>query len=221
MTTSAAAALLLQFDIAEAARDEHDAWHTHEHMPERLALPGFLRGSRWTALGDGPRYVVLYEVADLDVLDSPAYRARLDAPTPWTAAMMKHYQRMSRSLCRVAARTGAGLGTTALVVRFTAGDDADDSLQRWLAADLLPSLADRPGFASAVLLRQAAEGAMTREQAIRGRDASTPSALMVTGYTPEAVGALAERELAESAFTSRGVMASGCAGGLYRLAYAL
>ena len=75
-------AMLLLFDVAADAVDEHDDWHTHEHMPERLAIPGFLRGSRWTRTTPGPRYCVLYEVADLAVLDSPAYRARLDDPTP-------------------------------------------------------------------------------------------------------------------------------------------
>ncbi len=30
------AAMLLSFDIAEAAIPEHDEWHTQEHLPERL-----------------------------------------------------------------------------------------------------------------------------------------------------------------------------------------
>ncbi len=40
------AAMLLSFDIAAEAIAEHDDWHTHEHLPERLAIPGFLRGMR-------------------------------------------------------------------------------------------------------------------------------------------------------------------------------
>ena len=38
--------MLLAFDIAADAIAEHDDWHTHEHLPERLAIPGFLRGTR-------------------------------------------------------------------------------------------------------------------------------------------------------------------------------
>jgi hypothetical protein len=38
------AAMLLSFDVAEEAIAEHDEWHTHEHFPERLSIPGFLRG---------------------------------------------------------------------------------------------------------------------------------------------------------------------------------
>ena len=36
-------------DIALDVRDELNHWHAHEHMPERLRIPGFLRGSRWVA----------------------------------------------------------------------------------------------------------------------------------------------------------------------------
>jgi len=52
------AAMLLSFDIAVEVQLEHDDWHSHEHLPERLAIPGFLRGSRWQALASGPIYFV-------------------------------------------------------------------------------------------------------------------------------------------------------------------
>ena len=41
------AAMLLAFDVEATAVDEHDRWHTQEHLPERLSIPGFLRGTRW------------------------------------------------------------------------------------------------------------------------------------------------------------------------------
>lgn len=46
--------MLLSFDIAPEAIPEHDDWHTHEHLPERLSIPGFLRGTRWVALQEQP-----------------------------------------------------------------------------------------------------------------------------------------------------------------------
>ncbi|WP_349741034.1 hypothetical protein [Roseateles cavernae] len=33
---------------------EFEHWHSHEHFPERLALPGFLRALRWADAGGGP-----------------------------------------------------------------------------------------------------------------------------------------------------------------------
>jgi len=46
MPLLAQAAMLLSFDVAREAIRQHDDWHTHEHLPERLSIPGFLRGSR-------------------------------------------------------------------------------------------------------------------------------------------------------------------------------
>ena len=107
-TPRAQGAILLLFDVEADVVAEHDDWHTHEHMPERLAIPGFLRGSRWTRTTPGQRYCVVYEVADLAVLDSPAYRARLDDPTPWTAKMMPRYVGMRRTLCTSWRATATG-----------------------------------------------------------------------------------------------------------------
>ena len=73
--------MLLNFDIVPEAVAEHDDWHTHEHLPERLSIPGFLRGTRWSATSSGPAYCVLYEVEQLATLASEAYLARLNAPT--------------------------------------------------------------------------------------------------------------------------------------------
>jgi hypothetical protein len=61
------AAMLLSFDIVPEAIVEHDDWHTHEHFPERLSIPGFLRGTRCVAQHGQPRYFVMYEVARLEL----------------------------------------------------------------------------------------------------------------------------------------------------------
>jgi hypothetical protein len=89
------AAMLLSFDVVHEAISEHDDWHTHEHSPERLSIPGLLRGTRWVAVQRQPRYLVLYEVQDLDKLASVAYLERLNHPTPWTLRMMPHYRGMT------------------------------------------------------------------------------------------------------------------------------
>ena len=73
-TTIPRAAVLLLFEVASDSIAEHDDWHTHEHMPERLRIPGFLRGTRWTSLNEAGHYCVLYELESVDVLDSDTYR---------------------------------------------------------------------------------------------------------------------------------------------------
>jgi hypothetical protein len=115
------AAMLLLFDIAASAITEHDDWHTHEHFPERLAIPGFQRGSRWIARSATPRYFVMYEVRNLATLVSGPYLERLNHPTPWTAKMMQSYVGMRRALCEAVAGFGSGLGCAALLIRFVPG----------------------------------------------------------------------------------------------------
>lgn len=186
-------AMLLSFDVVPEAIDEHDRWHTHEHLPERLSIPGFRRGTRWVAIEGGPRYMVLYEVDDLAVLTSAAYLARLDHPTPWTARMMPHYRGMRRGLCAVAGSTGFGLGGKAALLRYRADEGSGPALDRWLLGEVLPGLVVLPGLGSAHLLHGAVAAPMTAEQRIRGADAGVDSAIVVTGYDATAVAACARR----------------------------
>lgn len=182
MALLGSAAMVLSFDIDPATVDEHDDWHTREHLPERLAIPGFLRGSRWAALDASPRYLVLYEVADIDVLGSAAYLQRLNNPTPWTQKMMQSYRGMRRGFCRVAASCGAGLGGNALLLRFTPAPQRESALHDWLVGAVLPRLGALAGIASAHLLHAAGTPAMTAEQQIRGRDKDFNWVLLATGH---------------------------------------
>ena len=160
------AAMLLSFDIAADAIEEHDRWHTHEHLPERLSIPGFLRGTRWIASGKGPRYMVIYEVESLATLASDAYLARLNNPSPWTTKMMPHYIGMNRGLCTVLGSFGFGQGGTAALIRFSPEASRADALNRWLLEEALPAIPAMSGLGSAHLLQGAQAAAMTNEQRI-------------------------------------------------------
>lgn len=219
MSLLGTAAMLLTFDVAPEAVAEHDDWHTHEHLPERLAIPGFLRGTRWVSSGAGPRYMVLYEVARLETLASEAYLARLNDPSPWTRRMMPHYRGMTRSLCTVACNMGPGMGHFGLLVRYAPPRSDEAALDAWLAREVLPPLPQRPGLSSAHLLRSGLDAPMTAEQRIRGTDAAVPGAILVTGYREETLAELANAELAVAALARRG--ATGVAATHYRAAHTL
>ena len=141
------AAMVLSFDVVPDAIAEHDDWHTHEHLPERLSIPGFLRGSRWVALSGQPRYFVMYEVEELGTLASAAYLERLNNPTPWTAKMMTHYRGMARGFCNVTGSFGLGIGHAGLLIRFKPAPGKEAALREWLAEEELPGLPveGRPG----------------------------------------------------------------------------
>jgi hypothetical protein len=198
------AAMLLSFDVAPEAIEEHDRWHTHEHFPERLSIPGFLRGTRWVATAGAPRYMVLYEVQDLQTLASEAYLARLNSPTPWTQRIMPFYKGMSRGLCSVLGSFGYGQGGTAALIRFTSEATSAESLRRWLLEEALPAVPQTPGLGSASLLQGAQAAAMTSEQRIRGADRSVDSAIIVTGYDGSAVAEYARGLCADTKLSSHG-----------------
>jgi len=176
------AAMLLAFDVVPEAVSEHDDWHTHEHLPERLSIPGFLRGTRWVALRGEPRYAVLYEVADLATLTSPAYLERLNKPSAWTSKMMPHYRGMSRGFCLVTGSFGLGTGHVSVLLRIKPTPGSNAALRRWLLQDLLPQLPNSPGIGNGHLLEGAITPQMTNEQRIRGSDANVDWAVLVTGY---------------------------------------
>jgi hypothetical protein len=215
MPVPGSAAMVLFFDIVDEAIAEHDDWHTHEHLAERLSISGFRRGSRWVATSGGPRYFVLYEVDGLETLASPAYLERLDRPTPWTAKMMPHYRGMRRGLCSVVGRSGIGLGRAALVVRFDAPSDAAPALGAWLRDSVLPALRQRSGLGSAQVLEGAIAAPMTTEQRIRGADAGVGWVLLVTGYGDSALAEVAHGDLAETRWRSHGAV--GLASATYRM----
>lgn len=217
MALLGSAAMLLWYDIVPEQVAEHDDWHTREHFPERVGIPGFIRSQRWVASSRGSRYFVVYEVTDIDVLSSAPYLERLNNPTRWTSRVMPSFRGMVRGFCKLDASYGSVLGTTGVTLRYSAARGQDGRLREWLQGDLLPDLMQRKGFTSAFMLRSEREPEMTAEQRIRGRDASLDQVLLVTGYLPEAMTGLAEKELGERSLEAHGA-SPGATSGIYQLA---
>jgi hypothetical protein len=81
--------------------EEFNAWYDAEHLPERLAIPGFRSARRWVAdvpAGAG-KYLATYELDSAAVLSSPAYLERFDNPTPWTRRCLGRIVVFKRWLC--------------------------------------------------------------------------------------------------------------------------
>jgi hypothetical protein len=213
------AAVAMWWDVLPEASAEWEDWHTHEHMPERLAIPGFLRGTRWVALSGEPSYFVLYEAVRAATITSGAYLERLNNPTTWSRRMMPHHRNMVRSLCRVRAAFGGGMAHAMATIRFSPSGNHRRSLLKWLAAEAMPLLPKRKGLSGGYLLESlATDVPRTEEHQIRGMDARADCVLLVCGYDAEAVRAVVHQDLEE--LEARGA-APGRVEGLYRCAYSL
>jgi hypothetical protein len=215
------AALAMWWDMAAAHRTEFEDWHSHEHFPERLRIPGFQRGSRWTSATGGEGFFVLYELQVYETLTSPAYFARLNAPTPWSTLMMPRHLNMVRSQCHVLDSHGGGIGGVLLTVRLSPAAGREEGLRAQLQ-QLLGTLPQRPGVTAAHLLRtQTPQAAATTEQRIRGgADGVADWIMLVAGYDVAALQELAEAELGPSALSEAGAMPAQVSA-VYRLSLAM
>ena len=140
-------------DLLPEARAEFYEWHNREHMPERLAIPGFRRGRRYIATDGGPEYFNLYEADSPEVLAGVDYLARLNHPTPWTREVVASFRNVARGICRVLYSGGVGQGGAMLTLRFDVAEAAADEVSALLRDRFLPVLADAPAIAGVHLCR--------------------------------------------------------------------
>jgi hypothetical protein len=111
MSLKGSAFLALWNDIDPARDDEYNLWHTREHVPERVSVPGILTGRRYVAHGAVVhRYFTLYELSSLDVLSTPAYQNLVANPTPWSHSMRPSFRNFLRYPCATTLSLGRGRG---------------------------------------------------------------------------------------------------------------
>ena len=142
MPLKGSAFLAIWHDIETHGELEYNAWHTREHMPERLGVPGFAAGRRFVDWSlDRHRYFTLYEARTIDVLGSDAYRARLDAPSEWTRRVQPTFTNFVRGACRTVVSSGKGVGGALATIRIDFSQPeallAVDTASGDLAAEML------------------------------------------------------------------------------------
>lgn len=212
------AALAMWWDMDEAMRAEFEHWHSHEHFPERLAIPGFLRASRWASAAGGPGFFVLYEMTDHAVLSSAGYLARLNAPTPWSKRLMPHHRNMVRSQCHVLESAGGAIARHLLTLRLSPQAGREEALRAHLRGQFAQWV-QQPGLTAAHLLRTEAPAiAMTEEQRIRGGDGAADWIVLIGAYDAAALAQLHKQALHSVALTAAGA-APGAAGEIHALSH--
>ena len=210
------ACLAMWWDMAPEMRVEFEHWHSHEHFPERLGIPGFLRATRWTSATGGEGIFVMYELTAHAVVSSPSYLASLNGPSPWSRKLMPHHRHMVRTQCHVLESRGASVARQALTVRLSPEPGRKSELRAALKARM-DALVMAPGVAGLHLLQHEAPAiAQTTEQKIRGGDAAADWVLVVCGYDAAVLAGLAQTDMAEASLTALGAR-PGTVSGLYAL----
>src|SRR5215213_7769652 len=111
--------LAIWSDVHSGDLTDYRHWLTREHTTERVTTRGFLGVRVFRATrADINRFFILYELESPEVLDGPAYLARLNAPTPWSQRTMPRLGNFIRGGGVMTARAGRGEGSTIVALRI-------------------------------------------------------------------------------------------------------
>jgi hypothetical protein len=213
--------LAIWHTITPDGESEYWRWHDRQHIPERVGVPGFLRGRRYRSLERSRDYLDFYEVEDAETLRSALYLARLNDPTPWTRRMVPHFRDTLRVGYRVVASSGRGQGGVLLTLRLgPAGPMAGRPAA--LAEPGLGAVLDVTGVVAVHVLEATPEvtSATTEEKRLRGpgdrdRNAAEPWCLLVEADDASVLAELRAGPLGPESLRAHGAELSGA--GAYQL----
>lgn len=111
--------LAIWSDVERSNLTDYRHWLTREHTTERVTTDGFLANRVFRAdRSDIERFFILYELEKPEVLDGPAYLARLNAPSPWSQRIMPQLGNFIRGGGVLTARAGRGEASTIVALRL-------------------------------------------------------------------------------------------------------
>jgi hypothetical protein len=166
-------AVAIWHNLLPEAKGEFYQWHAREHMPERMAIPGFCRGRRYIAVDDGPEFFNLYEADNASTVGGAAYIERLNNPTEWTRKVVASFRDVARSTCEVSYSQGLGDGGYIFTICLT---EEPDQISRQLAA-----LADQEGISAVhyLITDVATSNLETQERAARADATAVPTHIIL------------------------------------------
>lgn len=128
--------LIVWSDVEPHEETDYIHWLTREHTTERVSTGGFIAVRVFRAtLPTANRYLINYELESPTVVDSPAYLAKLNNPTPWTRQTLPRLKNFLRGGGRVLHSGGIGRGGVVAACIFAGptppeGDDIVKALAR-------------------------------------------------------------------------------------------
>jgi len=183
--------LFMAFDFSTAHEDEFHDWYDHEHVPERLRVPGFINAERWIDQENPKIHVATYDLESAGVLASAAYQAVGGAnQSVWTKRVSGLCRRIMRFEGEqllpgdLTAAPGAG---ALLVASMNIEPAAEAEFTAWYDTEHLPQLGAVRGVLSARRFRATDQGSERRFLALyhlRDAGVSTSEAWGTAANTP-------------------------------------
>lgn len=200
---------------------EHDyvlryqEWHSCEHIPERLSIPGFVEGRRYRSVSSGSTFFMCYETASPQTLRSKAYLAALDRPTPWTQEALKRFRNPKRNIYRKISSAERAIGGDPYLVvqRFDSAHASRDMLAV-IAGWMRDAQIAGPLATSLYEIDIAASTIMTAERAIYAGGAGEQGYLLTLGLKDRATADVSMQRLTKGLSK---LEATSLEGGIYWL----
>lgn len=151
-STDAKASMIVTLKPKAIGQDEIDDWYDLEHIPQRVALPGFVATERWTLIEGGPLSLTVYDVTSLDVITSAPYLAITgDHMTPWTRRIFPRTERnrYEAVLTLDQRKPGRDDAEGLLVIGMNVEPAMEAEFNRWYVEEHVPNLFALPGVLGA------------------------------------------------------------------------
>jgi hypothetical protein len=143
-------AVLLAFSSPPAGQDDaFNAWYDDEHAPARLTVPGILNARRYIATADdGPRYMAVYDLEQVETLQSPDYRRLYAEQSERERAMMASLPLLDRRVLRTVldAEPWTDDAPYQMTVSLQPPAGGEDDLVAWYREEHGPLLLAVPGW---------------------------------------------------------------------------
>jgi hypothetical protein len=92
MNENTKALLVVTLDVREGWEDEVDRWYREDHIPEKMAIDGFIDAHRYQSLDHPRRFVTIYELSEIAGADVRV------PPTEWTTRIKEGWEAVERNV---------------------------------------------------------------------------------------------------------------------------
>ena len=136
--------LISSMEVRPEEDEDFNEWFDREHLPERVAIPGFLDARRYESVNAPVRYLQIYNAVDFETLDGAPYRAALANQTDWSMHHISRFIRPTRVVGKLVHSEGVARGVAVVFIRLrpVAGAEMLPMLRNYM------DLVGRPGVAS-------------------------------------------------------------------------
>ncbi|MGH3277185.1 MAG: hypothetical protein ACRDNZ_23010 [Streptosporangiaceae bacterium] len=141
------AILFSQMEPPAEVTGEFRDWYENDHIPARMALPGFQGARRFRAIDGEPAYLAIYDLDDLDALQTDGYLRLKAAPSALTDQMLGLVRGFTRFTCEQIADIGApAYGDCLSAVAFAVPDEFTAQFDHWYEDEHVPMLLEAGGW---------------------------------------------------------------------------